>query len=169
MACPECSYFDTLTLDRFSHTVASTIKLWLLELEIPPIVFTQYDELKHLYRRVGAETVPVPPKALADHLSRLPHSHLRVVKAMITHFAKMMKGTSAQQQESNVRAAHDDEDDVYLQKLALSTARCFLRPKVDTSMTLDDRFPALLVADLVRACDEVFEAADQLRVGRDDR
>lgn len=59
--------------------IASTVKLWLLELEVPPILFTHYDEFKHLYpSRVGAETVDVPAKAIADHVSRLPPVHLEV-------------------------------------------------------------------------------------------
>jgi hypothetical protein len=44
-----------------------------------------------------------------------------------------------------------------------------MRPKVETAITLDDRFPALLVADLIRGREVVFKSADELKVGRDDR
>lgn len=44
-----------------------------------------------------------------------------------------------------------------------------MRPKIETAITLDDRFPALLVADLIRGKDIIFRSADELKVGRDDR
>ncbi|KAM0793656.1 hypothetical protein ACM66B_001087 [Microbotryomycetes sp. NB124-2] len=163
--------------------VASTIKLWLLELEVPPIIFTQYDEIKQLYPvRVGSEIVDVPAKAVAEHLSRLPPIHLeasltsyspvvtpssdaiiyitvsQVLRLVIKHFSDLVSSTKT-----------DEADDVYLQKLSLSLARCVIRPRYETAITLDDRFPALLFADLVRQFDVIFSSADQLKSGRVER
>lgn len=60
-------------------TVASLLKLWLLELEVPPIVYSHYDEFRHLYpKRVGQEQEQVPLKVVAEYVSRLPPVHLEV-------------------------------------------------------------------------------------------
>lgn len=125
------------------------------------ILFSQYDEYRALYpSRVGSESVSLPPKLLASHLARLPPIHLSVLKLVITHFANLINSTKT-----------DEPDEVYLQKLSLSFGRALVRPKVETALTLDDRFPVLLFADLVRGAGEVFAAADELRDGgrRDDR
>ena len=59
---------------------------------------------------------------------------------------------------------------MFLQKLSLSVARCLLRPKQETPLTLDDRFPTLLFIDLVKSYDEIFKSADELKTKqREDR
>lgn len=59
--------------------VVSTLKLWLLELDVPLIPFTHYDEYRDLYpKRVGAEIIEVPAKAIASHIARLPPVHVEV-------------------------------------------------------------------------------------------
>ncbi|SCV67987.1 BQ2448_108 [Microbotryum intermedium] len=143
-------------VDKFDlPVVASTVKLWLLELEIPPIVFSQYDELRHLYpKRVGSEIVEVPAKLLAEHLARMPVTHLEVVRAMILYFVDLINTTPTEETET---------DEVYLQKLALSVARCLVRPRQETSLSIDDRFPALLFSDLVKNHEVIFAAADELK------
>ncbi|KDE06877.1 hypothetical protein MVLG_02765 [Microbotryum lychnidis-dioicae p1A1 Lamole] len=143
-------------VDKFDlPVVASTVKLWLLELEIPPIVFSQYDELRHLYpKRVGSEIVNVPAKLLAEHLARMPVTHLEVVRAMILYFAEMIQSTPTEGTET---------DEVYLQKLALSVARCLVRPRQETSLSIDDRFPTLVFSDLVKNHAVIFASADELK------
>ena len=85
--------------------------------------------------------------------------HLEVLRTLITHFNKLIASTKT-----------DESDDVFLQKLALSVARCILRPKVETPLTLDDRFPSLLFVDLVKSSDVVFQSADELKTKqREDR
>ena len=124
-------------------------------------MFSHYDEYRALYpSRVGSESVSLPAKLLAAHLARLPPIHLSVLKLVINHFAELINSTKT-----------DEADEVYIQKLSLSFGRCLVRPKVETALTLDDRFPVLLFADLVRSADEVFGAADELRDGgkREDR
>lgn len=136
--------------------VASVIKLWLLELEIPLIVHSQYDELKHLYpKRVGAEVVEVPAKLLAEHLARMPNIHLEVLRTMISYFGDLIETTST--------VDEGESDDVYLQKLSLSIARCFVRPRIETSLSIDDRFPSLLFSDLIKNRQVILSAADELK------
>ncbi|KAK4057745.1 Rho-GTPase-activating protein 8 [Microbotryomycetes sp. JL221] len=151
---------DTSMLQPYDlPVIASTVKLWLLELEVPPILYTQYDEFKQLYPvRVGSEVFEVPVKAIADHVSRLPPVHLAVLRLVIEHFARLIDETKT-----------DETDEVYLQKLSLSLARCVVRPRFETAISLDDRFPTLLFADLVRHHTVIFSSADQLKSGRDDR
>ncbi|SCZ91402.1 BZ3500_MvSof-1268-A1-R1_Chr1-2g01385 [Microbotryum saponariae] len=145
-------------VDKFDlPVVASTVKLWLLELEIPPIVFSQYDELRHLYpKRVGSEIVNVPAKLLAEHLARMPVTHLEVVRAMILYFAEMIQSTPTDTEGT-------ETDEVYLQKLALSVARCLVRPRQETSLSIDDRFPTLVFSDLVKNHAVIFASADELK------
>ena len=145
---------DPALVDKFDlPVVASVTKLWLLELDIPIILFSHYDEYRSLYpKRVGAEVVDVPAKAIADHVSRLPPVHLEVLRVLMQHFTKLIHQTKT-----------DESDDVFLQKLALSLARCVLRPKVETPISLDDRFPSLLFVDLVKNFDVIFDAADELK------
>ncbi|KAK4046385.1 Rho-GTPase-activating protein 8 [Microbotryomycetes sp. JL201] len=151
---------DSAKLTQYDlPVVASTVKLWLLELEVPPIIFTQYDEIKQLYPvRVGSEIVEVPAKAIAEHLSRLPPIHLEVLRYVMRHFHELLNSTKT-----------DEADEVYLQKLSLSLARCVLRPRYETAITLDDRFPALLFSDLVRQFEVIFSSADELKSERTDR
>lgn len=66
--------------------VCSVTKLWLLELDVPVIVFSQYEEYRTLYpKRVGAEVVEVPSKIIADHIARLPPIHLEVSQLCALH------------------------------------------------------------------------------------
>ncbi|KAM0753052.1 hypothetical protein T439DRAFT_378788 [Meredithblackwellia eburnea MCA 4105] len=152
---------DNAVVSKFDlPVVAATVKLWLLELDVPVVIFSHYDEYRSLYpNRVGAEIVEVPAKAVGDHIARLPPVHLEVLRTLISHFVDLVKSTKT-----------DESDEVYLQKLALSVARCLLRPKVDTALTLDDRFPTLLFIDLIKSYDVIFASADELKTKqREDR
>lgn len=79
-------------------------------------------------------------------------SNYQVLRAVISHFSNLIKSTQT-----------DESEEVYLQKLSLSMSRCIIRPKVETALTLDDRHPVLLFADLVKNFEGVFKAADELK------
>jgi hypothetical protein len=171
---------DRKVVERYDlPVVVSTLKLWLLELEVPLIVYTQYDEFKGLYpKRVGAsEAVEVSIKAVTAHIARLPPVHLQVslqrqsiscsssyrleqvLHSIILHLATLVSTTKT-----------DEGDDVFLRKLALSTSRVFVRPRVETPLTLDDRWPAMLLQDLIRHHEEIFKAAEDVqKTHRDER
>lgn len=139
--------------------IVSLIKLWLLELDVPVILFSHYDEYRPMYPRVGTESSEVPVKHLANHIARLPPVHLEVLRVLIRHFHQLISTTKT-----------DEPDEVYLQKLSLSVARSLIRPKVETPITLDDRFPGLLFIDLIKHYDEIFGSADELKTKqREDR
>lgn len=81
------------------------------------------------------------------------------MRAIISHFSKLVESTESKEPR-----------DVYLQKLSLSVSRCIIRPKHDTPLTHDDRFPQLLFIDLVSRYAEIFKYADELKAAqRDDR
>ncbi|KAK4706180.1 hypothetical protein P7C70_g14, partial [Phenoliferia sp. Uapishka_3] len=152
---------DFVLVEKFDlPVVAAVTKLWLLELDVPVIIYSHYDEYRSLYpKRVGAEIIQVPAKAIGDHIARLPPVHLEVLRVLIDHFVKLIASTTT-----------EESDDVFLQKLSLSFARCLLRPKVETSLTLDDRFPSLLFVDLIKEHEVVFKSADELKTKqREDR
>lgn len=77
---------------------------------------------------------------------------LQVLRSIIQHWSELITSTTT-----------EETNEVYLQKLSLSVSRCIIRPKHDTPLTLDDRFPTLLVADLVSRCAEIFESVDLLK------
>ncbi|MBW0504856.1 hypothetical protein O181_044571 [Austropuccinia psidii MF-1] len=135
--------------------VASTVKLWLLELDPPPVQSSRYDDVKAIYpQRAGIETPPVDARVdvLATLLSRLPKPHLMVIDAIISHLRNLVSST---------KTAEDDE--VYLMKLGLSLSRSLLRPKIETAVTLSDRFQPLFLVDLIKYYERVLPVAIGLR------
>ncbi|KAI5476919.1 Rho GTPase-activating protein [Pseudohyphozyma bogoriensis] len=154
-------HLDRAIVEKYDlPVVVSTIKLWLLELDVPVVIFSHYTEFRELYpKRVGTEATEVPPKLIASHIARLPPVHLEVLRVLIRHFKDLLASTKT-----------EESDEVYLQKLALSVARCIVRPKQESALTLDEKFPALLFIDLVKHFDEIFSSADELKTKqREDR
>ncbi|GAA6018642.1 hypothetical protein JCM10207_008991 [Rhodosporidiobolus poonsookiae] len=137
----------------------STVKLWLLELEVPVVPFERYDELRALFpTRVGGVD-EVDKEEVAKVVGKLPRVHYEVLKLIVTHLSTLLSSTTT-----------DEPTDVYLQKLSLSLARALLRPKTETALTLSDRFPALLVALLIKHSSSIFPAAEEAaRKVRDER
>lgn len=136
----------------------STVKLWLLELEVPVITWERYDELKALFpARVGAETEDVSVEEVAKVVGKLPKVHLEVLKLLLTHLTPLLSSAPS----SPTSASSSASPALYLQKLSLSLSRPLLRPRLDTALTLTDRFPSLALSCLLRHAGEVLERAEE--------
>jgi hypothetical protein len=70
-------------LERFDLPIlCSVVKLWLLELEVPVISFTCYDELRKLFK--GERRVVPLRQGLVNILAKLPTVHLEVSSEPLT-------------------------------------------------------------------------------------
>lgn len=58
--------------------LCATVKLWLLELEIPVVTYSAYDELRALYPRRTAGEGEVEAGKVADVVGKLPRVHFEV-------------------------------------------------------------------------------------------
>ncbi|KAH9074720.1 hypothetical protein EDB83DRAFT_2352927 [Lactarius deliciosus] len=124
--------------------LASAVKLWLLELDPPISLWEGWEDLRRLYPNVGsAEKGPTDEyehlEALKMALLRLPKVHLYVLDALVLHLKALIENTDV-----------EETDEVYVTKLALSIGRTVLRPKSETSVSVQDRHPTAFFVDLVK-------------------
>ncbi|KAF8327151.1 uncharacterized protein EI90DRAFT_2998640 [Cantharellus anzutake] len=133
--------------------LASTLKLWLLELEVPICLWDGWDEIRNMYPSVGADSS-------FDHsiiddvriaLGRLPNVHLLVLDEIIKHLNKLTKDT-----EEGTEPA-----DIYRNKLALSLGRAILRPRIETPLSVQDKHPTVFFIDLLTHYENVLPKAIQ--------
>ncbi|BGO99032.1 Rho-GTPase-activating protein RGD2 [Rhodotorula toruloides] len=139
--------------------ICSVVKLWLLELEQPPLTWSAYEELRSLYgaRHVIAdgqdgeqekEEDEKRRNELAKVVGKLPKVHFEVLKAVISHLSQLVESTTT-----------SEPLPTYLHKLSLSLSRPLLGPKTTTALNLDDRFPASVITDLVTSSSTIFSLA----------
>ncbi|KIY65071.1 hypothetical protein CYLTODRAFT_379951 [Cylindrobasidium torrendii FP15055 ss-10] len=123
--------------------IASTIKLWLLELDPPIALYEGWDEFRKLYPIVGSnlkdEDEEQRIRDLGVTLQKLPRVHLFVLDAVVKHLKELIKSTTV-----------EEEEEVYISKLALSLGRTIIRPKFETELSIQDRHPTLLFIDLIK-------------------
>lgn len=96
--------------------------------------------MKTLYSTPDSNRVAV----LQNTLSSLRLPNIATLDALMTHFTRLIELTSA--------------DEEYISSLATVLAPCILRPKAETSMTLEEKFSYRLVRDLFAHKDEIFSA-----------
>ena len=130
--------------------IASTLKLWLLELSPPVGLYETWDEFRKLYPNVGeklkeekeGESEEERLKNVSGALIRLPRVHLLVLDGVVKHFKELIASTKV-----------EESDEVYINKLALAFGRVILHPKVESNMSIQDRHPTLLFIDLLKNYD----------------
>jgi hypothetical protein len=79
---------------------------------------------------------------LQNTLSQLRLSNIASLDALMTHFTRLIELTSA--------------DEAYVVALATSLAPCILRPKTETSMTMEEKYSYRLIRDLFTHKDAIF-------------
>jgi len=129
-------------LARFDAPVlASTVKLWLLELNPPLGTWEGWEDIRTIYPNVGAGA----PENAADHteelkrvLGHLPKVYLQTLDAIMKHLKSLVDNTKV-----------EEADDVYKTKLALSLGRAILRPKYENELSIQDRHPTLFFMDML--------------------
>lgn len=142
-------------------TVASLLKLYLLELPGEPpkgppsrmllltlpvdslISSHVYEIVRTIYSNTSPETADNAHVAvLQQTLSQLRLTNIATLDACMNHFTRLIDLTSA--------------DEAYVTALATALAPCILRPKTETSLTLEERHAYRMVRDLFAHKDAIF-------------
>jgi hypothetical protein len=140
--------------------IASVLKLYLLELpgmyireglltsmltaRVDSLVSSQvYEIVKTIYSTTAQETSEEGRiKVLQSTLGQLRLNNIATLDAMMTHFTRMIDLTSA--------------DDSYVFVLAQALSPCILRPRTESSLTMDERHSYRLIRDLFSHKEAIF-------------
>ncbi|GAW12651.1 hypothetical protein ANO14919_020210 [Xylariales sp. No.14919] len=124
-------------------TVAHLLKLYLLELPDSLVSSHVYEIIRTIYNTPTADnTDDARVAVLQQTLSQLRLTNIATLDACMNHFTRLIDLTSA------------DED--YVQNLAATLAPCILRPRVDTSLTMEEKHACRLIRDLFAHKDAIF-------------
>ncbi|EAQ90503.1 hypothetical protein CHGG_02438 [Chaetomium globosum CBS 148.51] len=130
-------------------TVASLLKLYLLELPDSLVSSHVYEIIRTIYTTPtadGGDAARVP--VLQQTLSQLRLTNIASLDACMNHFTRLIDLTSA--------------DEEYIAKLATSLAPCILRPRSETSLTMEEKHAYRLVRDLFAHKDSIFNELKRL-------
>ncbi|KAK3904399.1 hypothetical protein C8A05DRAFT_31813 [Staphylotrichum tortipilum] len=137
----------TPALETFAEfdipTVASLLKLYLLELPDSLVSSHVYEIIRSIYTTPtadGGDAARVP--VLQQTLSQLRLTNIASLDACMNHFTRLIDLTSA--------------DEEYVSKLATILAPCVLRPRTETSLTMEEKHAYRLVRDLFAHKDSIF-------------
>ncbi|PKS10758.1 hypothetical protein jhhlp_002515 [Lomentospora prolificans] len=124
-------------------TVASLLKLYLLELPDSLISSHVYEIVRNIYSTTSPDTADSSRVAvLQQTLSQLRLSNIATLDACMNHFTRLIDLTSA--------------DETYVSTLATNIAPCILRPKTETSLTMEEKHAYRLIRDLFTHKDAIF-------------
>ncbi|KKA26060.1 hypothetical protein TD95_000318 [Thielaviopsis punctulata] len=124
-------------------TVASLLRLYLLELPDSLVSSHVYEIVRTVYNTPtteGTEIARIP--VLQQTLSQLRLTNIATLDACMNHFTRLIDLTSA--------------DETYIASLANLMAPCILRPRTETSLTMEERHAYRLVRDLFAYKDAIF-------------
>lgn len=124
--------------------VVSTLKEFLLELQDSVISFTMYDVFKSIYSTYYQKTsesednqramLNKRQEKLISSLRHLQRVHITTLESLINHFAELSP----------------------IEALCKHIAPYLLRPRTITPTTMNDKFPAWLIQDLIQYKDTIF-------------
>ncbi|KAK5663095.1 hypothetical protein OQA88_6511 [Cercophora sp. LCS_1] len=123
-------------------TVASLLKLYLLELPDSLVSSHVYEIIRTIYNTPTAESDQARIQVLQQTLSQLRLANIATLDACMNHFTRLIDLTSA--------------DEEYVTKLATSLAPCILRPRTETSLTMEEKHAYRLIRDLFAYKDPIF-------------
>jgi len=123
-------------------TVANLLKLYLLELPDSLVSSHVYEIVRTIYTTQNESTDEARVSVLQQTLSQLRLTNIATLDACMNHFTRLIELTSA--------------DEQYVQELATSLAPCILRPRVDTSLTMEEKHAYRLTRDLFAHKDAIF-------------
>ncbi|KAF4627648.1 hypothetical protein G7Y89_g10505 [Cudoniella acicularis] len=128
--------FNVETLEPFEiPIIASVLKLYLLELPDSLVSSHVYEIMKTIYSTPASESSDTARiSVLQNTLSQLRLANIATLDALMTHFTRLIELTSA--------------DETYIAALATALAPCILRPRVETSMTMEEKYSYRLIRDL---------------------
>ncbi|KAI6380815.1 hypothetical protein MCOR25_001489 [Pyricularia grisea] len=124
-------------------TVASLLKLYLLELPDSLVSSHVYEIIRTIYQQPATEGSEHSRIAILQQtLSQLRLTNIATLDACMNHFTRLIDLTSA--------------DEAYVAALATTLAPCILRPKVETSLTMEEKHAYRLIRDLFQHKDPIF-------------
>ncbi|KAF4507568.1 hypothetical protein G6O67_004054 [Ophiocordyceps sinensis] len=124
-------------------TVANLLKLYLLELPDSLVSSHVYEIVRTIYTTPAADATDASRIAvLQQTLSQLRLTNIATLDACMNHFTRLIDLTSA--------------DETYVAALSSSLGPCVLRPRTETSLTLEEKHSTRLVRDLFAHKDAVF-------------
>ncbi|KAK3378240.1 hypothetical protein B0H63DRAFT_418132 [Podospora didyma] len=135
------------SMDVFSEfdipTVASLLKLYLLELPDSLVSSHVYEIIRTIYTTPAADSSDTARvQVLQQTLAQLRLTNIATLDACMNHFTRLIDLTSA--------------DEEYVSKLATTLAPCILRPRTETSLTMEEKHAYRLVRDLFAHKDAIF-------------
>ena len=123
--------------------VASALKLYLLELPDSLVSSHVYEIVKTIYSTTATDvTEETRVSVLQSTLGQLRLANIATLDAICTHFTRLIELTSA--------------DEAYVTTLANALAPCILRPRQESSLTMNERYSYRLVRDLFAHKDAIF-------------
>jgi hypothetical protein len=151
--------FEDEILEKYDiPIVASVLKLYLLELpgKLPKMVQSSlltatdslvsshvYEIVKTIYSTTATDVDEATRVAvLQSTLGQLRLANIATLDAICTHFTRLIELTSA--------------DETYVAALANALAPCVLRPRLENTLTMNERYSYRLVRDLFAHKDAIF-------------
>ncbi|KZF26895.1 rho-GTPase-activating protein-like protein [Xylona heveae TC161] len=135
--------------------IASVLKLYLLELPDSLVSSHVYEIVKTIYSTTASETSESTRiSVIQNTLGQLRLANIATLDAIMTHFTRLIELTSA--------------DEAVISALAQSLAPCVLRPRVSSSLTMNERHSYRLIRDLFAHKDAIFgelKRASTLKTG----
>ncbi|PYH93480.1 RhoGAP and Fes/CIP4 domain protein [Aspergillus ellipticus CBS 707.79] len=123
--------------------IASVLKLYLLELPDSLVSSQVYEIVKTIYSTTAHETTEEGRiKVLQSTLGQLRLNNIATLDAIMTHFTRLIDLTSA--------------DEAYISSLAQALSPCVLRPRFESSLTMNERHSYRLIRDLFAHKDAIF-------------
>jgi hypothetical protein len=123
--------------------VASVLKLYLLELPDSLVSSHVYEIVKTIYSTTATETSEeTRVSVIQSTLGQLRLANIATLDAICTHFTRLIELTSA--------------EETYVAALANTLAPCILRPRQESSLTINERYSYRLIRDLLAHKDAIF-------------
>jgi hypothetical protein len=123
--------------------VASALKLYLLELPDSLVSSHVYEIIKTIYSTTASETTDEARVAVIQStLGQLRLANIATLDAITTHFSRLIELTSA--------------DETYIHSLCTALAPCILRPRQETSLTMNEKYNYRLLRDLFAHKEAIF-------------
>ncbi|KAF4336171.1 Rho-GTPase-activating 8 [Fusarium beomiforme] len=130
-------------------TVASLLKIYLLELPDSLVSSHVYEIIRTIYSTPSTDADESSRiAALQSTLSQLRLTNIATLDACMNHFTRLIDLTSA--------------DETYVASLASTLAPCILRPRVETSLTMEEKHAYRLVRDLFAHKEAIFSALKRM-------
>jgi hypothetical protein len=123
-------------------TVPELATCWLISVD--SLVSSHvYEIVKTIYSTTATETSEeTRVSVIQSTLGQLRLANIATLDAITTHFTRLIELTSA--------------DETYIHALANTLAPCILRPRVESSLTMNERYSYRLIRDLFAHKDAIF-------------